>query len=372
MVKITTQPPKASTSNSIPLRSGFFSIKFKSISPNSSTSTNSKSGELYINARIHTSVNNLNGVEEVELGEGVDEQDEEDEGKKLFITSLPLNTTEEVIKKAFTKLYPSNKVINIQLILPTNNSINSIQSQSFESDSTIQPLFISTFPIHPSPVSAIIQFKNPPSLTAPFPLISWPFSATTSPSFINLSNSIHQFARPNLSTIIAHSDSWMSSLDRKKIQAAKELAILSASFSTKSIANSKPNKKSNNKNNNSKSSTPLPGSAAFALSAHLASVARGKDRTINPDAIVEEDWTLVSRGGKHGKSLLPIGAKAGISGYGGVNVKVARRVKLGEEKVIGEEGVEEEEEKVKGIVGPGFYSFSKADTRRAGKFLFSF
>lgn len=393
MVKLSTQPVKPSTSKLIQLRSGFYSIPFKF---NNSTNGGSTTCELFIMAKVYTGESSSSGVDKIgedngEWGGIEEEEDKEEEVEenknKLFLTNLPLNSTEEILIKAFNKLFTGiNKVLSVKLILPLNNSINSIKNQIFDSTTCnsnsipIQPLFNSPLPTSSlnSPISAILTFQSLPSLTSSFPLISWPFpssSSTSTPSYLKLSKQLYNLARPNLSTIIAHSDSWMSNLDRKKLNKALEIKKLSDSLSTKPLQPSKSSiKKSNNNNNKSKKSTtgpPQPGSAAYALSSHLSNVAKSKDRTINPDELIENDWTFVSRGGKHGKSLLPSDTIANsISGYGGINVKVSRRPKLGEE-AMGVKGTGEEEV-VKGIVGEGFYSFSKADSRRAGMFYFSF
>lgn len=115
---------------------------------------------------------------------------------------------------------------------------------------------------------------------------------------------------------------------------------------------------------------PLPGSAAAALAAHSAAVRAAADRTTNPDEVQEGEWTLVSRGGKHGQSLLPTGATPGLLGYGAVTVGVARkggkrRAGADEEKEDGEGEVGE----VKKIVGDGFYRFTREDGRKKGAFV---
>lgn len=378
MARLPTQP-KASTSQSIPLRSGFFSIPFKTTSL-SSTSASKSQQLFYLQVRLHNASSTLTG----ELA-GEDEEDEV-EGNKLFITSLPLNTSSTILTKVFNKLYPNNKVVSVQLIEPINDSlVNTLQSQTF--NPSVQPLFNSTDSTltATSPISAILTFQSQPSLSSTFPLISWPTSSSN--SFLKQSKLLHALARPHLSSIIAHSDSWMSNLDAKKIA---QQALISTSLlnnqSTTSTKSNKPSKSLLKKKSKNPSSSAVPGSSAHALSLHLAHLAKQKDRTINPDEVIENPWTLVSKGGKHGKSLLPDDVVAGVSGYGGVNVGVARnkgRGGTGGKKGIGggiveskggedgEDGEEGEEKKVKSIVGEGFYSFSKADTRRAGKFSFT-
>lgn len=131
------------------------------------------------------------------------------------------------------------------------------------------------------------------------------------------------------------------------------------------------NKKS--KKNKLKDVGPLPGSAAAALAAHAAAVKKSKDRSINPDQEDEGEWTLVTRGGKHGQSLIPAGATANQSGYGGVTVGVAARTRgreASDDEEDGDDDDREEKEKklkeIKKIVGDGFYRFTKEDKRKQG------
>ena len=88
------------------------------------------------------------------------------------------------------------------------------------------------------------------------------------------------------------------------------------------------------------------------------------DRDHNPDEIQDGEWTLVTGGGKHGKSLLPEGVVPNLEGYGGVTVKVATKKR-------GKQSEQEEELNrdagIKKIVGEGFYRFNKADSRRKSK-----
>lgn len=331
MARLSTQP---STSNSTPLRSGFFAVPFKA------TGDGGKSQEeIFVYLRLHGG------------GDARGDEDEEEQGgaaEKLFVTSLPARTTVQVLQKVFSKLFTSNIITDIQLLDPLDTSYTSLSQQSFES--AVLPLF-SPSSSTSSPISAIISFRDKPTLPPPnSSSISWPFPAPK--SFLSVSAARYSAARPHLSTIIAHSDSWMSSHDRKRLAAI--------SLANESLLQQPLSKKAKvAKGKKGALLPPAPGSAAAALAAHLVHVAQSKDRTRNPDAVVEEDWTLVSRGGKHGKSLLPAGAVPTLTGYGGSkNVPIMKKRKLGDDAEIGDREMKPLE---------GFYSFTKADTRRAGE-----
>ncbi|KAL8281513.1 hypothetical protein RQP46_006197 [Phenoliferia psychrophenolica] len=134
--------------------------------------------------------------------------------------------------------------------------------------------------------------------------------------------------------------------------------------SSSSSSSQTPSKSSLKKKGAGKDVGPVPGSAAFALAAHSAAQLASQDRSLNPDEVVENEWTLVSRGGKHGQSLLPAGAVPTLLGYGAVTVGVARKggkkrssTVRDEEDGVGDQGI-------KKIVGDGFYRFTKEDGRR--------
>lgn len=317
MPRLPTQPKSKPGAPIIPLRSGFFALPF-------SSSASPSSDNLYIFARLHHA-------------------EESDASNQLFVTSLPLGTTSVALTKVFSALYPSNPPTSV-LLLPSLSQ-PTLHSSAAAPPAPIDPLFPAPNPSH-SP-SAILTFSSPPSLPPPSKRILFP---TPSLSYLAASADAYDAARPHNSTIIAHSDSWMSAYDARKIAASAS----SLPEFTPAPAAKKAKKPSKNA-----PVAPLPGSAAYALAAHAAQQALAADRTRNPDAVVEEEWTTVSRGGRHGKSLLPTGTKESVLGYGGVQVGVAKR----REVVEGEEPPE-----TKVIVGEGFYRFKKEEGRRAGAF----
>ncbi|KAK4705671.1 hypothetical protein P7C70_g529, partial [Phenoliferia sp. Uapishka_3] len=278
---------------------------------------------------------------------------------QLFVTGLQLGTTSSSLKKAFS---PFGKVTSVSLILPPPSSTTTLSiqqiAQSQSLDSPILPL-LSPLPSQ-HPISAILSFATapnfPPTTKSITPLIS---SRPTLPSFLESSANKYDARRPHLSTIIAHSDSWMNQYDKR------QAALIPDSYTPnlKPSASAKASKLSSRNKKGGKDVGPLPGSAAAALATYSAAQAALLDRSTNPDEVPEGEWTLVSRGGKHGQSLLPTGAVPSLLGYGGVTVGVAR--KGGKRRMHREEDAEEEgEQGIKKIVGDGFYRFTKEDGRR--------
>jgi hypothetical protein len=341
MPRLSTQPAKAVQHLPVvPLRSGFFALPFTL--PGAAT--------VYLAARVHHG-----GAE-----------DEGSEGRspagttQLFVTPLPLQTTEDEVKSAFERIY-SKEVSHVRL-LPATVAQPTMYDIASSSTSTILPLFPSSDgSTLQSSCSAVVTFSTPTPLP---PLastsMSWPQAAPA--SYLAATQARHDLARPHLSTVIAHSDSWMNAFDAKKIAAAAAQALVPVTASSKAAAKVKAAKTKNGKGKKGANLPPAPGSAAAALAAHSAAVALAADRTRNVDAVEEEEWTMVSRGGKHGQSLLPAGAVPSLIGYGAVTVGVARKKAPGAPVVeAGGEG----EHSV--IVGEGFYRFKKEEGRRAGE-----
>ncbi|KAI5475264.1 hypothetical protein MNV49_001677 [Pseudohyphozyma bogoriensis] len=337
MARLSTQPkpPKpASTRTAVALRSAFVALP---------------SGKKdWVFARIH----------------GQQDDDEEEaggaaKGKQLFITNLPVGCTEKSLKKGLAEL---GKVAAVEL-LPSSSSSTTLLAKEIASTTipniSILPLFTpeatsSSSSITASSVSAIISFASPPSFP-PSSTLTLPHLAASLPSFLTTSASRYSLSRPHPSTIIAHTDTWTSAYDARKLAAAPPSYTPA---STKTLSKTAAKKLARAAKN--KDVGPLPGSAAAALAAHAEYLKERDDRSKNPDEIQEGEWTLVSRGGKHGKSLLPTGATATVEGYGGVTVGVARRGWKGVKK--GQEG--EEVGAQRKIVGDGFYRFTKEEGRK--------
>lgn len=367
MGRLSTQPSQATA---IPLRSGFFALPL-----------DSATSHLY--ARLHSAQLE---VEEDDVEEEAAEEESASKGKQLFITGLPLGVTDKSLKATLKQLYPSNKILAVHL-LPSTASTPSLTLLSREmsaasvDSSTIDPLFpsataSSSSSALPPPPSALVTFTSVPALPpAPYPAAT-PLLLPTATSYLTTSSQRHALARPHLSTIIAHSDTWMVDYDRRKLATvpahytpiASTGAPLTATQKKKArVAAAKAAKRAG--------AQPVPGSAAYALQQHQAQVARAKDREDNPDEVKEGEWTLVTGGGRHGKSLLPTGVKPNLAGYGeGTTVKVVKAKPSGRRKEAGgsgsdEEGGEEEyDQGIKKIVGDGFYSFVKNQQRRDGTF----
>lgn len=348
----------------IALRSGFHALPF--IFSSSSKSPSRASTPHWIYARIHES--NVGG----------DDAEQEGEGREgmLFVTGIAHPCSLKSIKATFTAVYPGNKITAVQFLEGESTIPTLLEREKTNLNPFISPLFntgdastTSTDLIPLTTHSAIITFSSTPSLPPlSFGDKSIPRWITPSSSYLAATKALHSIARPHLSSIIAHSDSWMTTYDLslktkadlKLVESAKNHGVLPPSVLSKSAKKTKKGK-------NGKplpSTDPLPGSAAHALATHITLTAQLSNKAFNPDEVVEEEWKLVTRGGQHGTSLLPTGVTVDVSGYGGARVAVARKRKLGEEEVGGVE-----EHRI--IVGEGFYRFRKEDGRRAGESLLS-
>lgn len=330
----------------ISLRSGFFALPFL-------TGT----GALHwIYARAHKA-----GTEE-------DAAEETDEPCKLFITGIPLPASAKAVRASLGAVYPGNKVVKVQMLPGESPIATLLARENLASTSTILPLFdapdSTVLPL--APCSAIVTFTSsavlPPTSISASSTPKWISPAT---SYLASSKARHSLARPHLSSIVAHSDSWMTAYDTglktKSAESFKQAVLDHGIVEFTPVVGKKGKKGKKSKVDEG----PLPGSAAYALAQHIASTTQLANRAYNPDEVVEEEWKLVTRGGQHGKSMLPAG-NAGVTidlhGYGGANVGVARKRRLGEGEPEGEPQKDGEQHKI--IVGEGFYRFRREDTKK--------
>ncbi|GAA5854931.1 hypothetical protein JCM8547_004124 [Rhodosporidiobolus lusitaniae] len=355
MVRLSTQPDQAHV---LSLRSGFYALPL----------ANSQQ-TLFV--RLHHS-HSEHGY------------DDDDEGRvsavrgsnQLFVTGLPLGVSEKGIKAALNKVWGGGqgddgiKVKKVELLPapPAAGGVYSLYQQELalavaagdEVPGIAHLLdvssFASTSTAVPSPPSAIVTFSSSPSLPPPPYAASTPLNLPPAPSFLAASAARHAAARPHRSVVTAHADEWMRAYDARKLAAAR------ASYTPPepSISAAAKKAKKNKKGKGTADVGPLPGSAAEALAKHAAFLAQREDKSFNPDAEDDGEWTTVTRGGKHGTSLLPTGVVPTVSGYGGVSVKVAGK-KRGR---AAEEGEEKNDAGIRQIVGEGFYRFNKAEGKK--------
>lgn len=280
--------------------------------------------------------------------------DADEAGLTLFVTGLPLGSTPKSIKKTFA---PFGSVGSVSLLPAVSDGPTSLAQQQAalaSSDSTVPPLFQSDSVSTPSAPSALVVFTSPPSFPPTTKSIAPLPAAPKLASFLTTSATAHSHARPHLSVVIAHSDAWMNAHD------LRQAALVPTSYTPAPLKSAASKKKA------AKDVGPVPGSAAYALAAHSAAQVAAADRTTNPDEVQEGEWTLVSRGGKHGQSLLPAGATPTLLGYGAVTVGVAR--KGGKRRAeTARDDEDDGEQGIKKIVGEGFYRFTKEDGRRKGE-----
>ncbi|GAA6003420.1 hypothetical protein JCM10207_000326 [Rhodosporidiobolus poonsookiae] len=342
MARLSTQPD---TAKALPLRSGFYALPLASSS-------------LHLFVRLHKA-------------NAADEDDTEGAAgsHQLFVTGLPLGASAKGVKSAMGKIWGEEvKVKSVELLPapPVAGAVFSLYQQqlavataavaSGDDASSPSPLLdlsaASSSSSIPPPHSALVTFSSSPALPPPPYPASTPLTLPSAQPFLAASAARHALARPHRSAVIAHADEWMRAYDQRKIASAP-IGYLAPDEAQAGGKKAKKGKKS-------KDVGPLPGSAAAALASYHAQRAKLQDKGFNPDEADEGEWTTVQRGGRHGKSLLPAGVVPTLSGYGGVNVKVAGK-KRGR--------VEEEDEGrndagIKKIVGEGFYRFNKAEGRR--------
>ncbi|GAA5944151.1 uncharacterized protein JCM15063_000162 [Sporobolomyces koalae] len=355
MAKLATQPETAVT---IPLRSGFFALPFNQ-------------GQSHLFARIH---------HQQQLADDEDENLEDEAGQgsanQLFVTGVPLGMTEKGLKQTLAKVFEPTKVKQVSF-LPSSNASQGVLSLLTKEVTaakhavafqgiTVSPLFddssSSTSTSAPaSASSAIVTFSSAPALPPPAYPATTTLVIAVQPSFLSTSAQRHALARPHRSTVIAHVDTWMNAYDARKLAAAPASYSADVAIAQREQLEQAANKK-NKKGKKGKTTDvgPLPGSAAEALARHAEEQRKRFDQDHNPDEVQDGEWTLVTGGGKHGKSLLPTGISPTVDGYGGVTVKVAKK-KRGKSTPLEEEA---NDQGIKKIVGDGFYRFNKADSRR--------
>ncbi|GAA5913375.1 uncharacterized protein JCM6883_003057 [Sporobolomyces salmoneus] len=360
MPKLPTQPENA---RAIPLRSGFYALPFNQ-------------GKNFLFTRLHQQNQEEEEDEAVETGE--------EEGQhKVFVTGIPLGMSEKGLKQTLNKVWESDKIKSIQL-LPTSNQMNngphgplSLLTKELTAAQhaipiqgiTISPLFSpnSTPSTPSSSSSAIVSFSSPPTLPPPSYPSSTSLTIASQPSYLSISSQLHSLSRPHRSLVIAHVDTWMQSYDSRKLASAPSsysADVLIAEREQQAAAQSALSKKKKRGKKATVDVGPLPGSAAAALARHAEEQKKRFDKSHNPDEVQDGEWTLVTGGGKHGKSLLPTGVEPTVEGYGGVTVKVARK-KRGKTTTTEGEGEEGgNDQGIRKIVGDGFYRFNQADSRR--------
>ncbi|POY76085.1 hypothetical protein BMF94_0808 [Rhodotorula taiwanensis] len=350
MGRLPTQPDMAQV---IPLRSGFYALPLN----------NSKT---HLFARLHHGHT-----------DDLAQDDDATEGatgttKQLFVTALPAGVSEKGLKAAFGKVFgDDNKVKSVRFL--ANGTAHSystllekdlLTSQVQDGDEVPAPLFdpsqasASTSTAAPAPQSAILTFASAPSLPPPSYPASTPLTLPVAPAYLAVSAARHALARPHRSVVIAHVDEWMRAYDARKLAAAPATYSAEAA-AAEAAAEAKRAKKQKGRKGKAVDVGPLPGSAAEALAKHAAARARYNDASFNPDEAEEGEWQTVSRGGRHGKSLLPTGVVPTVSGYGGVTVKVAGK-KRGR---LADAETPKLDAGVRKIVGDSFYAHSRAQAR---------
>lgn len=359
MGRLSTQPELA---QAISLRSGFYALPLNS-------------GKTHLVVRLHHGL--TDDLEHDAAAENAGAQ----ASKQLFVTSLPAGVSEKGLKAAFGKVFggtagDENKVKAIRF-LPAGSSrgYTTLLEQDLATSAVsagegapeIAPLFdpnqvASTSTSAPSPQSAILTFSSPPTLPPPSYPASTSLTLPVAPSFFAVSAARHDLARPHRSIVTAHVDEWMRAYDARKAAAAP--AAYSAEEAAAAAAQeARQAKKRKGKKGKAVEAAPLPGSAAEALAQHAANRARYNDAKFNPDEADEGEWQTVSRGGRHGKSLLPTGVVPSVGGYGGVTVKVAgqKRGRLADAEAPKLDAGRRK------IVGDSFYAHSRAQARSKGR-----
>ncbi|GAA5820105.1 hypothetical protein JCM10212_000444 [Sporobolomyces blumeae] len=379
MPRLSTQPE---TVSAIPLRSGFFALPFNH-------------GQTHLFARVHASALDQDPLGSDDDDEAEDAGSKGDKGKErqLFVTGVPVGMTEKGLRTTLSRVWDDaarSKVTKVEMLpssgggggVPTlvDKEVLSARHGVAMHGIQVHPLFdpsLSSSSSAPSSStgstlapsrSAIVTFSTSPR----FPPAPYPSSTSTSiasyPSFLTSSRSTHSLARPPRSLVVAHVDSWMNQFDARKLAAAPAQYSADVLIAQREADRARLEKDKKNKNKRKGKATvtdvgPVPGSAAEALARHAEEQRRRNDKDYNPDEVQDGEWTLVTGGGKHGKSILPEGVVPNVEGYGGVTVKVAR-AKRGKKPGEGEDDGINRDAGIKKIVGEGFYRFNKADSRR--------
>ncbi|GAA5909870.1 hypothetical protein JCM8208_000976 [Rhodotorula glutinis] len=360
MARLPTQPTQQAQARPIALRSGFYALPLSG-------------GKVHLFARIH------------HHDDATDDDAGAAPGTQLFVTGFPYGATAKGLKAALGKVWGDEaavKVREVRMLPPPETDaegaavVSVLQKELAAAETDAEEAYMPLF--DPSAVanstlssssstSAIATFSSAPTFPPPPYDASTPLTLPAAPSFLAAARARHTLARPPRSLVTSHVDAWMRTFDARRAASlpvgysaeraqaqreqaqreAKKLAKLARRTGKAGEAAALGDK-------------PKEGSAAEALARHAALQARLNDPSYNPDELDEGEWTTVSRGGKHGRSLLRTGVEPTVQGYGGVSVKVAgkkRGATKGDEDLRRDAGI-------KKIVGEGFYRFNKADSRR--------
>ncbi|KAK4050060.1 hypothetical protein OIO90_005250 [Microbotryomycetes sp. JL221] len=355
--------PHSTDAVAVALRSGFYALPLDH-------------GTEYLAARQHKLV--------LEEGEQIDQE-------RLLVTNLPPATNEGQVKRLFTKICKTS-VSQVDMVSSGNDSGRFGAATLLGRDLVVaqakpdvQQAFASTSKVQISNVqSCIVTFETS---------IAWPPSSYSSslalpsrkqlqsePSYLTVSARRHNLGRPHSLIITAHTDTWMNGFDKRKLPNKNDRNLAEAVGETASMMTARQKKQQ--RKATAQQQATAPGSAAAALAAYAATQAKLADKNHNPDEPEEEGWTLVTRGGKHGKSMLPAGAVPSLSGYGATTFRV------GKASVVKRPGVESDasdddeddnrdhgsrelkkgkakyESGVRKTVGSGFYRVTKQAERK--------
>lgn len=369
MARLPTQPAQQQQqARAVPLRSGFFALPLSG-------------GKVHLFARLHHSDDDAAAEEEG--------QQHGTKGKELFVTGFPHGTTAKGLKAALAKVWGGDdeakalKVREVRMLPPAVEGTDVVSvlkkelaaAEGNDEGGDYMPLFDPSAAAaataagpDPSSSSAIATFSSaPPFPPAPYDA-SHPLTLPAAASFLSLSRARHTLARPPRSLVTSHVDAWMRSFDARRAASLPVGYSAERAAAQRELAAREAKKAAKQARRLGKNGRlvvvgePKEGSAAEALARHAALQAKLADPSYNPDELDEGEWTTVSRGGKHGRSLLPAGVEPTVQGYGGVSVKVAgkkRGARKADDEVKHDAGI-------KKIVGEGFYRFNKAEGRRKG------
>ncbi|GAA6001858.1 uncharacterized protein JCM10292_005942 [Rhodotorula paludigena] len=359
MTRLPTQPE---LTQAVALRSGFYALPLSN-------------GKTHLFARAHHAVSDDSTASGAAAAGS-------SSSKQLFVTGLPLGISEKGLRTALGKVWSEVKVKEVRFLetgaAGEDETVTVLEQERLRAaaadegegdEEDVAPLLLpealasSASSSSTAPTSAIVTFSSTPALPPAAYPSSTPLTLPVAPSFLSVSRTRHALARPPRSVVTAHVDDWMRAFDAQKLAAAPPRYSAEVAAAEKA-AREKEDKKRRNKKGAKRGEVdvgPVPGSAAEALAKHAAYQARMRDPDFNPDEEVEGEWQTVSRGGKHGKSLLPTGVTPTVTGYGGVTVKVA-----GKKRGRASEQDDElnRDAGIKKIVGEGFYRFNQAEGRR--------
>ena len=361
MARLSTQPAQQPQARPIALRSGFYALPLSA-------------GKVHLFARVH------------HHDDPTDDDEAAAPGTQLFVTGFPHGATAKGLKAALGKVWGDEaavKVREVRMLPPPEADgegaavVGVLQKELAAAESDAEeaylPLFdpsaVANSTLSSSSTSAIATFSSAPTFPPPPYDASTPLTLPAAPSFLSAARARHTLARPPRSLVTSHVDAWMRTFDARRAASLPVGYSAERAQAQREQAAREAKKLAKQARRTGKAGAqaalgdkPKEGSAAEALARHAALQARMADPSYNPDELDEGEWTTVSRGGKHGRSLLPTGVEPTVQGYGGVSVKVAgkkRGATKGDEDLRRDAGI-------KKIVGEGFYRFNKADSRRKG------